>query len=578
MTNFHKNIDNLKRKKSYLPLLAILALSSAVYLNTLQNGFVFDDAYQVLGNEWIKDIKNIPEIFTENAWGFSGQRSNYYRPVMHLIYMFDYHIFGLKPWGFHLVNIVFHSGTSVLVFLTAKKLFETIRNQTDLSLAPPFWAAVLFSANPIHTEAVAWVGGVTDLSVSFSLLLSFLFYMYATREERFSYPFYFISLGGFALALLSKETALTFPVILAVYDISLKEKKRPDYFSGLLKRYTPFFIVLGIYLILRVNALGAFFPSAKHEGISVFKFLINTCYLFAIYIYKLVLPVNLNAFHSIKLIESPLEINGLISIALAFVFAACLGVSFKRDRAVFFCLLIIVIPLLPALYFPAIEVFVFAERYLYLPSFGFAMLFSALYFHMAGKGRRQALFLNTAFLILTAVYFAGTTDRNAVWKDDYALWSDTVKKSPDASLPHYNLGTILLSMGKDEEAMAELKKALALNPKNPKIYHNMGVMFYKRDMFDEAMKYYESALKLHLDSPEIHKDYGLALWREGLLDEAAGHFEEAVRLNPRDAKAHFNLGRIYLKKGLKDMAQKELKEALDIEPGYGQAKELLMKL
>ena len=97
----------------YTAIAILLIISIGVYLNAIPNEFVYDDETQVLENQWIRDIKYISEIFLSDVWGFKEIEgkipSNYYRPLMHITYMIDYHIFGLKPWGFHLTNIIFHA-------------------------------------------------------------------------------------------------------------------------------------------------------------------------------------------------------------------------------------------------------------------------------------------------------------------------------------------------------------------------------------------------------------------------------------------------------------------------------------
>ena len=114
----------------YTAIAILLIISIGLYLNTLPNEFVYDDKAQVLENKWIKDIRYIPEIFFTNVWAFMDKEflSNYYRPLMHMIYMIDYHIFGLKPWGFHLTNIIFHAGVTVLVFIIASMLIKQSLN------------------------------------------------------------------------------------------------------------------------------------------------------------------------------------------------------------------------------------------------------------------------------------------------------------------------------------------------------------------------------------------------------------------------------------------------------------------
>ena len=112
---------------SLLAVVIIIFVSFAVYANALQNGFIYDDHSQILKNHLIRDIRNVPEIFRRSAWTFeeAPPTSNYYRPMLNLFYMVVYYAFGLKAWGYHLLNILFHAGNSVLVFLVAARLFGT---------------------------------------------------------------------------------------------------------------------------------------------------------------------------------------------------------------------------------------------------------------------------------------------------------------------------------------------------------------------------------------------------------------------------------------------------------------------
>src|SRR6185437_7955622 len=158
-------------------LITALALFAALpYLNTLANDFVYDDSVQVLENPYIQNFRYIRQIFTTSAWSFTGQGpSNYYRPMMSLGYLFCYRIFGRSAWGFHLVNILLHVAVVGAIFLVTVRLFQSRR------LA--FWASALFALHPIHTESVAWIGGVTDLELTLFYLLTFLFFIKAARPD-----------------------------------------------------------------------------------------------------------------------------------------------------------------------------------------------------------------------------------------------------------------------------------------------------------------------------------------------------------------------------------------------------------
>jgi hypothetical protein len=175
--------DPMRKRIPALLIFIIFLVCLAVYCNALFNDFVYDDNDQVLENHWIRDVKYIPDIFTKSVSGFWGETtlSNYYRPLMHLIFMFNYYVFGLRPWGFHLVNILFHAGVSVLVFVIIWRLLRASSSSSKRDekgfiralQSPAFAGAMLFATHPIHTEAVAWVAGIPDLSYTFFFLFLF---------------------------------------------------------------------------------------------------------------------------------------------------------------------------------------------------------------------------------------------------------------------------------------------------------------------------------------------------------------------------------------------------------------------
>ena len=122
------------------------------------NAFVYDDRQQVLENPYIHSFRYLGRIFGSTVWTFEGAQgaSNYYRPLMTFAYLLAYKAFGLIPFGFHLMNLALHIAVVLLVFAVAERLFR----DRLLSLI----AAGLFALHPIHTESVAWIAAITDLS------------------------------------------------------------------------------------------------------------------------------------------------------------------------------------------------------------------------------------------------------------------------------------------------------------------------------------------------------------------------------------------------------------------------------
>ncbi len=588
----------------YTAIAILLIISIGVYLNTLPNEFVYDDEEQVLRNLWIKDAKHIPEIFLSNAWASEGKelRSNYYRPIMNIIYMIDYQIFGFRPWGFHLTNIFFHGGVSVLLFLMLSLLINQSQDLNFKSQIPnsksktqnpkyqilsaPFIAAFLFAAHPIHTEAVTWVGGIPELSFTLFYLLSFYLYIYPVRDKSLNR----IKVNGkwgkrivlsaifFFLATLCKEPALTLPLLLLVYDYSFgKDTLLPlssKTLYQLLKRYFPYLIVSIIYFILRTYALGGFAPLAKrHAQLSNYEYFINVFPLFTQYLEKLILPINMSAFYVFHPISSIFQLKGIITLILTLGFVFLVYI-FRRRKVVFLSLLWIVIPLLPVLYIPALGESTFSDRYLYLPSIGFVILISTAMeriYSLKILERSANYVIISILIILTGLYSVGTIKRNYIWRDAYSLWTDTVEKSPDSPPAHNNLGIVYSKQGRFDEAIKEYITAIKLNPDSPEPHNDLGNIYSKLDRFDEAVKEYTIALKLKPNHAEAHNNIGNAYAIQGKLDEAIKEYLIVLKLTPEDAETHNNLANAYSEMRELNKAIEHYQIALRLIPDYPDA-------
>lgn len=555
----------------------ILLAAAGVYGNTLFNSFVYDDLFQVLNNPWLRDPHSIGRIFSTGAWGFNATETNYYRPLMHVFYMLIYAFFELEPLGYHLANIVFHALNSVLAFLLASEITRKADcDLTGLKRYIPFMTGIIFAIHPIHTEAVAWIGGIPDLSFSFFFLLSLYLYILSEKKEQSSAPWLLAaSAGSFFAATLCKEPAVMLPLVILLYDLLFNRSSLNFSFSA--RRYSPYFIILLIYFVLRWNALDGFSPVNKHDDLTLFQAILNIFPLFAKYVYLLLVPVNLNAWHAFHSLKNLYEMRLLVSLGIAFSFLAFSLYTAKTNKILFFCLCFFIIPLLPALYIPGTGENPFAERYLYLPSFGFALLFSLLVgklFSVRSYGKVMASVLATAVCVL---YAAQTFSRNFDWKDDLTFWSVTAGKSPDEPLPRYNLGAALERQGNLDAAMEQYRQAIALQPASV-AHRALGHAYYLKGRKSETVLEYAKALEIDPENSELHNETGIVLMETGRHDQAVNHFLKAVELVPDNPELRYNLAMALRKNNGIPEAIDQLRIAVRLDPSQVVFRNALQRL
>ncbi len=543
------------------PLYPFLVFITAflAYAASLANGFVGDDNFIVLANKWITDFSYIPNILTSSVWSFAegSPLSNYYRPVMHLVLMVEYKLFGLNAWGYHLFNVIFHSINSVLVFLVAARLLKDEDDERAHGLA--FIAGLMFALNTMNSEAVSWIAAIPELTFTLFFLLSFYLYLRAYEKGRVNYIFYILSLASFAPALFCKEPAITLPVVIAAYDILKNDKP-------LLKRfilYIPFAAIALFYIAVRASVLGGVvsFVAMKFTPLD---YIMNIPVLFLRYVRKFILPVNLNAsyvFRPIKSFSEPLAVYAYIFTA---VYLAAI-VRFRKNSAVSLSLFWALVALAPAFYLPVIPGG-FAERYFYLPSAGFSVI-GAVVLGRAASYRPVKKIVPVFIVALLALYAFGDIRRTLTWRDDYTLWKDTVLKSPDSLPVHLNLARAMQKKNDLTGAVAELNEVTRLDRDKSEAYNRLAYIYRDLNRFPEAIANFKEVLRLEPDNDNIHYNLAMAYQATGDLNAAKAHYEQAIAINPANEDARYNLAWTYQEEKDFGRAIALYKEVLSLSPG-----------
>jgi protein O-mannosyl-transferase len=546
----------------------ILAIVAALpYLNSLTNGFVYDDATQVLNNPYLRSFHHVSEILTGSAWAYIGGAdavTNYYRPLMNLGYLLCFQAFGPSAFAFHCVNLGLHLAVVLLVFKVSERMFH----DRGLAIA----AALLFALHPVHTESVDWIAAVTGLELSLFYLLAFWLYLRLPPPSASG----LLRAGvqaplvvSLALAMLSKEQALTFPVLAVLYEHFYREDRKETTVRQKVARYAPAWLVVPIYLLVRIRSLGGFAPSTSGNHASD-DVLLSAVALLGQYVGKLLWPARLCAFYVFP--RSWTALLPWITGGIATLLAATLIfiVLWRKERPVSFGIAWFVVTLAPVLNVRWMPAGVFAERYLYLPSVGFCWVLAwvcrRLWNAASGHARTWRVALASTAAVLAALSVWRISTRNRDWKDDVRLYRRTLEVSPDAYIIRNNLGEVYWRQGRKQLAEQEWLAAQRLAPDADYVLANLGLALSDEGRYAEAIADLNRAIELRPKASDAHVDLGMTYHEMGSLKDAERELETAVRLSPLSVIARQQLGEVYFDEGRFAEAETQFRASLSSQP------------
>lgn len=538
-------------------LALLLGLVMGVYVNSLGNGFHDKDYHVITENSWIRSLSNSLMFFTSGSMLSQDSEATGYKPVLILSYAMNYAISGLKPWGYHLVQMMIHAGSALLVYWLVWRFHK---NNMMAILA-----AVLFGLHPANTEAVNYLAARSSLLSGFFILLALSGYLYFRSEEGSPKPFriltYIGSILAFALAILSNETALVLPLLLVAYDLYFSSAGQSKLSRQLMIGYIPFILLGASYLVFQFFLVRAS-TAAPTLQLDTLASLLTVLNLFARYVILFVWPLNLKVDYPISQNVSVLEGEALFSIALIGGLVVGIWLLYHRARGLSFACLWLLIGLLPIGILPFItHVTLFQENQGYLASAGFAMAVSWGLFNLPVLGNVRWL-RNVLMIAICTWYGLAVFSRNTVWRDEVTLWSDALKKNPQSAVAHLSLGSHYFRQRQWDLAAQAYQKALELVPEDPKAMTHLGRAYYKQGHLDQAQEILRTALKLHPDDPRIHNTFGVILLQAGKFDDAINEYKEAIRISPTDWEARLNLGWAYSRQNEWDTALNTFQMAL----------------
>jgi len=551
--------------------LLLAAAAAALYANSIPGGFICDDRELILASERIHSLRNVPGFFLEpfSQKGAAGGSAVYYRPIVSASFALDWAIWGPgRPWGFHLTNVLAFVICSLLVYALMSRIFS------DRVVA--WLAALLFAALSVHTETVAWISGRTDLLACVMLLAAFLCLLAArgagaAEDNRRPSRVGLLYGAGFLFALLAafaKEVALAILPAWIAFELTLGRKGRLAAPSG--RRVTAVMALLAacaVYLAARMTAISSVGAGA---GMRIFDpwtpagmATVACCVLE--YLGKLVLPLHLSFGFEVEPFRN---LDGILPVLCVLAGAGLIALTIHasvRRPALGFALWWTWLALAPALNFVPINETV-AERFLFVPSVGFCILFG-LALQDAGVGVRRSSAAGVAAAAMAALILAHaglTVQRNADWRGERSLYADTVSTAPDLPMAHLLAGQCLVreARGKSDLrlACAQYERARELAEEKPQVLfvacNQLGRINMDLGDMDEALLNLREAVRLDPRHPVPRTSLALVLMQMGQerglpqgWELGKAEAESVLREHPKHADAYFVLGYWYYEKG-----------------------------
>lgn len=523
-----------------LILLLLVFLGIFAYFNTFQNQFLWDDDFLIVKNDCIKFWNHWWHHFALDLY---HSYSNYYRPMQMLTYNIDYSLWKLNPFGYHLTNLLLHILVAILLFFFIRRLTK------DKRIA--FVATAIFVVHPLNIESVTYIAGRADSLMAAFLLGSILFFdAHFDKKGWRAALFYYFSVLSFVAALLSKEAAIVFPLIIFIYALFFKTGKEIENSKKCIGFHymSLFLVVVGVYAILRMYALNFLNEPIVKSDYSIYLNILTGLKVIVGYIGLVFFPFKLYMERSIVTVGSIFEIQVLASLALIIILAGFAVRSFKLNKVVAFSIIWFFLNLLPVSGIFPLKANM-SEHWMYVAIMGF-LIFLAVYivklWDRAGKGR---VLIGLIFIIVIGLFIGRTLIRNADWSDKTKFYENTLHFSPNSVKVLNNLANLLMDKEDYDAAMRMYRKAILIQPKDYRSHLNIGVCYMRIKEYDKALVELKKSVELSPDFPKGRYNLAMLYEKKGDPDSAIKEYKAALENNPFYIEAYNNLGNIYFDRG-----------------------------
>jgi tetratricopeptide (TPR) repeat protein len=519
----------------------------------------FDDNSGLLNNPQVRDGLSWSGV----GWAFTTAYASNWFPLTRISHMLDFQLFGLDAGWHHLMNVLIHALSSVLLFALLKRMTARLWESA--------FVAFVFALHPLHVESVAWVSERKDVLFAFFWFLTT--WLYLDFVEKRTLQKYLLMVLAFCLGLMSKQMIVTLPFTLLLLDAW--PLKRKGVRTLVLEKVPLVALSIAASLItILAQKKGGAVQSLASTPLAARA--ANALMAYVLYIADFIWPTGLAFFYPYPA-HWPMGEVAFAGAALA-AMSVLVVLAFRARPYLAVGWFWYLGTLAPVIGLIQVGHQQRADRYTYVPLIGISIMVAWAAAEAFAKWPGAQRAFAGAAIAVCAAWMLVTWVSIKYWKDSAALYTRAIAVTDANYLAHMNLGVDLVAQGRYQEGMRELYTSLEENQDQAHAHNSLGVALYMVGRKDEAIDQFTQSIRLLPTDAEPHVNLGNALLDMGRIDEATREFNTGLRLDPRMANAYYGLGCVLVKENRQAEAVPYFTEALRINPGFQAAREQLRKI
>lgn len=552
-------------------ILILVCVGLILYINSLSNAFLGDDRSQILNNLQIHNMSNIGNFFLGSTYyngGLTRLSGLYYRPIMLSCYALLYTLFGPDPFPFHLLQVVIHIASSILVLM----LFELF-----FPITGAFLLALLFLIHPINNEAVVYIANLQDVLFVCIGLGAVVLYMRKGKQQ-FSTKSLVLSGLLMLLSLFTKETAVAFIAVLFLYSFLFVRKKKFRIYISLIASFC-------VYLFFRFGL--AHIGLTKNQSLApialvpLWQRIITMPAIMATYLTTFFFPIRLSSIH-FWVVTSIFSPDFYLSLIEDIVFAIAVFTTVwwirKNHKKLFgqilFFVAWFVCGLLPHMQLIPLDTTV-AERWFYFSAIGIIGMLGTIAQCIRIKKNSTKKIIYGILIVIFVFLGIRTFIRNFDWKDGVTLYSGDIKITKPSFLSDNAYATELINAGYYEKAKPFVFRSVRIFPYFANLNNAAIIAFSEKNY--PLTKYYLQQALVHSPNYAVYENYANFLVAYANPQEARLFAKTALEKYPNEPRILFDLGKSEFLLGNLPEALTALQKSESINPNE-QTEKLIIEI